>query len=201
MGELKGFVTAETNVPAARQLFYLNGYPLTDDSRTLQECGIHDGEMIALLVQPNNMPSQRGQRGQGGQSSRPGQQSSQDMIESNRRNFLADPRTLAHVRQQAPQLADAINDPVRFREQWEDMDREAREREQERHNQTRLLNEDPFNIDAQRRIEELIRQDRVMENLEHAYEYSPEGMWTSLNNTASMLTSYISLWPRHHAVH
>jgi len=33
---------------------------------------------------------------------------------------------------------------------------------------------DEFDVDAQRKIEEAIREERVMENLEHAMEYSPE---------------------------
>ncbi len=36
------------------------------------------------------------------------------------------------------------------------------------------LNADPFDIDAQQRIEEAIRQEAVLENLDHALEYSPE---------------------------
>ena len=36
------------------------------------------------------------------------------------------------------------------------------------------LNADPYDIDGQRRIEEAIRQQAVMENLEHDLEYSPE---------------------------
>ena len=37
-----------------------------------------------------------------------------------------------------------------------------------------LVNSDPFNVEAQKKIEEAIRQERVAENLEHAIEYSPE---------------------------
>ena len=37
-----------------------------------------------------------------------------------------------------------------------------------------LVNSDPFDVEAQKRIEERIRQDRVSENFEHAIEYNPE---------------------------
>lgn len=40
--------------------------------------------------------------------------------------------------------------------------------------QDELIDSDPFNVEAQRKIEESIRQERVAENLEHAIEYSPE---------------------------
>ena len=37
-----------------------------------------------------------------------------------------------------------------------------------------LQSSDPFDVEAQKRIEEAIRQERVAENMEHAMEYIPE---------------------------
>ena len=37
-----------------------------------------------------------------------------------------------------------------------------------------LLEADPFSLDAQRKIEEAIQHQAVLDNLEHALEYSPE---------------------------
>jgi len=52
----------------------------------------------------------------------------------------------------------------------------ARRADQERQRELEIarLNADPFDVEAQRKIEEAIRQEAVLENLEHAIEYSPE---------------------------
>jgi DNA damage-inducible protein 1 len=36
------------------------------------------------------------------------------------------------------------------------------------------LNADPFDVEAQQKIEEAIQHEAILENLEHAIEYSPE---------------------------
>ncbi|KAI7247631.1 hypothetical protein KC335_g18807, partial [Hortaea werneckii] len=91
-----------------------------------------------------------------------------------RLSILGNPAAMAQVREQRPALAEAINDSNRFREVWMEMIREDQDRERERMEQMRLLNEDPFNVEAQAKIEEMIRQEQVQNNLQFAYEHNPE---------------------------
>nr|OQO26296.1 hypothetical protein B0A51_04229 [Rachicladosporium sp. CCFEE 5018] len=180
IGDLKGFVNAETNIPQEQQHFYLNNVELQPDSKSLDDAGVKDGDMLAMLMRQqqtatgNGMGGQRrAQRAPQQQSSSPGRMRPEE-IETTRLSLLGNAGAMAQVREQRPALAEAINDPNRFREAWVEMERVDRDREEERLEQMRLLNEDPFNEDAQRKIEEMIRQQSVQENLQHAYEHNPE---------------------------
>lgn len=179
MQDLKAFVQGETNFPPQSQQLYLNGRPLNNDTQTLEAAGINDGEMLAMLIRRPGQPAQPAQGGrpaarpQGG-ARRRGEVNS-DELETVRLRFAGDPAAIANLHEQQPELASAVNDPNRWRELYTAMRQQEEERERERQNQIALLNEDPFNIEAQRKIEEMIRQDRVVENLQHAYENNPEG--------------------------
>lgn len=65
-------------------------------------------------------------------------------------------------------MAEAItnNDPHRFSQLL------AETRTQQR--QMEDLDRDPFNLEAQKKIEETIRMQAVMENMQNAMEHSPE---------------------------
>jgi len=189
--DLKAFVNAETQLPEQGQQFYLNNVPLQPDTKTLEEAGVKDGDMIALLMrQPqsqNSMGAQRRQpQQQQGQRRPPGDAAE---IETARLSILGNAGAMAQVREQRPALAEAINDPARFKEVWLEMIREDENRERERIEQMRLLNEDPFNVDAQRKIEEMIRQESVQQNLQHAYEHNPEGMSGCISPTPTIVLS------------
>ena len=77
--------------------------------------------------------------------------------------------------QTAPEILDAAqHNPARFA----DLIRQTRQRHMDAQSdadrERMLLEADPFSLDAQRKIEEAIQQQAVLDNLEHALEYSPE---------------------------
>lgn len=143
----------------------------------MDELEIIDGEMLAVHVRdtrsttgapaPPQRPQQQRQPQQGG---RP--QQDPEMI---RLQILGNPAMRQQVQNQNPQLAAALEDPSRFAQMLnESHDREQRER-LERQREIERLNENPFDVENQRKIEEMIRQERVMENLQNAMEHNPEG--------------------------
>lgn len=180
--DLKGFIEAETSQPAASQGIYLNGQPVANETQTLEEAGIRDGEMLAVVIRqarPARTPQPANQdRSTGRPTGGPDP-------EALRQQLLSDPRQIAGLRAQDPELAAAVMDPNAWRQAFISRQEQQQAAERERREQIAKLNEDPFNIEAQRKIEELIRQDRVVENLEKAYNENPEG--TSNGDSAYLL--------------
>lgn len=161
--DLKGFIEADTTLPAAAQSIYLNGQPVANETQTLEDAGIRDGEMLAVMIRRNPAPRSGGPR-----------VPAQPDPEGVRQHILMNPDAQNDLRRRDPELGAAINDPARWRDTFAMRQRQADEAERERQNQIALLNEDPFNVEAQRKIEDLIRQDRVVENLQKAYDENPE---------------------------
>ena len=139
--------------------------------------------MLAVVVSnPQTSQQARAPAGQAA-SSRTGAQAQQRRArpdptdaETLRQSYLNSPADLANLRHQLPLLGDAINDQARFKELWDEFQKRQKELQAQKERDIALLEADPFDVDAQRRIEELIRLERVDENLEQTREYHPEGM-------------------------
>jgi len=180
LADLKGYVNAETGVAPSRQEFYLNGQPVAGDTTTLVQAGVKDGETLYLLINPEEQAANPSRQAT---TMRPGSQPvlphnglpTPAQCEATRRSWLRDPKLLELMRKEDPELAAATNDPPRFREEFQKYFLAREERKREAENWMKLANEDPFNVEAQCKIEEIIRKDRVMENLQHALEHNPEG--------------------------
>lgn len=177
---LRSSIQAETTFHPSAQHLYHNGQLVTDNSKTLAELGVADGDMLALHVRDmrgsTTVPASGSGRSaeQGGARGAARQATEQDP-EMIRLQILGDPNLRGELARSRPDLVAALEDPQRFARLFADsLDRERRERA-ERHRQIQLLNADPFDPEAQAKIEEIIRQERVMENLQNAMEHNPEG--------------------------
>lgn len=170
---LRESIQGESNIPATSQHIYHNGRLINEDNKTMEELQIADGEMLAVHV--------RDMRGSTGVPDQPRRQQprrrqgNEQDPELIRLQVLGNPALRQQLLRQAPELAAAVEDPQRFAQIFRDsQDREQRER-LERQREIERLNDDPFNIENQKKIEEMIRQERVMENLQNAMEHNPEG--------------------------
>ena len=91
-----------------------------------------------------------------------------------RLQLLADPRVRSEAERVNPQLVAAINNPQQFAQIFRSTADRQEEARRARIREIEALNNDEFNPEAQARIEEMIRQQGVMENLQNAMEYNPE---------------------------
>lgn len=150
---------AESGVPVSEQSLHHNDRELTDPKKTMQEYGIPDNAMLLLRRKGANVG---------------GRQIEQD-AETMRLQILGNPELMRQLQQSQPELAAAAqSDPGRFAELLRHTAERHQEVELERQREIERLNLDPFDIEAQRKIEEHIRQQAVLENMEHALEFSPE---------------------------
>mmetsp|Transcript_19918 Transcript_19918/g.76301 ORF Transcript_19918/g.76301 Transcript_19918/m.76301 type:complete len:429 (+) Transcript_19918:14-1300(+) len=93
-----------------------------------------------------------------------------------RDQLLADPALLQRLLHSNPELATAVyNDDMPGLQRILD-EQHAKKLEAERQHQLRIqrLNENPFDVEAQKEIEEYIRRQNVAANMEHALEHNPE---------------------------
>lgn len=178
---LRESVQAEAGIPPAAQHIYHNGRLISDDTKTMEQLQIGDGDMLAVHVrdmrgstgppEPSGQAQSAVRQQQSAASTAAGAGNDTEML---RLQILGDPAVRQQLSRQHPELAAAVEDPAQFRRIFLDsQDRERREREM-RQREIERLNEDPFNVENQRRIEEMIRQERVMENLQNAMEHNPE---------------------------
>lgn len=171
VSDLKAVLEADTDVPSASQMLHFNGIPISNNSQTLGALGISDGEMMLMTTMPIPQAPRVAPR-TGGQRSAQDPQSDPEIL---RLQWLADPSLVEPWRQRAPALANAIHDPRVFREEFLKVLRRQKQAEREKQEAIEALNNDPFDVEAQKKIEEIIREGNVQANYEHAQDHTPEG--------------------------
>ncbi|KAL8950461.1 MAG: hypothetical protein Q9222_003501 [Ikaeria aurantiellina] len=180
IADLKAVIESDTRIASRAQVLYHSGQELQDDSTTLQLANVRQDDMLGLLVRndrsqprPSNRSSDRttgtNNRSQAGRG--PGSGPDPEMI---RLQALGNPGILNQIRAQNEALANAVHDPAKWSQVYDQMMRQQQEIEAQKQRELALLNADPFNVEAQEKIEEMIRQERVIENLQHAMDHTPE---------------------------
>ncbi|XP_043429766.1 regulatory solute carrier protein family 1 member 1 isoform X1 [Prionailurus bengalensis] len=192
----------ESGIPAAESQIVYAERPLTDNHRSLASYGLKDGDVVILRQKENadprppvqfpNLPridfrsiavpgtsGSRQRRPPGAQQSHssPGDIASSPQGLDNpallRDMLLANPHELSLLKERNPPLADALlsGDLEKFSRVLEGQQQDRARREQER---IRLFSADPFDLEAQAKIEEDIRQQNIEENMTIAMEEAPE---------------------------
>lgn len=178
---LKESLQAESRIPKNSQHIYHNGNLLADESKTLEELQIVDGDMLLLHVRDMSV-RQAGAPATGTSASRPRQAAPQQQSSSSsgdaetlRLQVLGDPILRQQISATNPALANAIDDSAAFGRQYQLLRDGEEQHKRQVAEQIARLNADPFDLEAQTRIEEMIREERVQENLQNAIEHNPEG--------------------------
>ncbi|KAI3476132.1 hypothetical protein L1887_62351 [Cichorium endivia] len=161
----------DSSIPVDHQQLLHRGKPLDDPKATLASCGVQNDDLLILRDRRNAASASTSTSANAGSRALSEEQAAEQI----RQQILANPQSLAQLRANNPQLADAaLNSPSRFLELVRSATQRGGGGGGGDYDSGLQDITDEFDIDAQRRIEENIRQQRVMENLEHAMEYSPE---------------------------
>jgi DNA damage-inducible protein 1 len=157
--DLKAVIESETDfgISANQMNLYHDGRLLHDDNQTLAQANVKDYDLITCQQKPSNdSPNSPGATGH--------LHGPQQLFNELRAN----PNVLQQLRRTQPELADAVqrNDMNAFMQYL--MNRMGSQRMQH-----------PGELDLldpriQRRIEENINMENVIDNMEHAYEHAPE---------------------------
>ncbi|XP_045404605.1 regulatory solute carrier protein family 1 member 1 isoform X1 [Lemur catta] len=192
----------ESGIPAAESQIVYAERPLTDNHRSLASYGLKDGDVVILRqkenadprppVQFSNLPridfssiavpgtsSPRQRQPPAAQQSHssPGEIASSPQGLDNpallRNMLLSNPHELSLLKERNPPLAEALlsGDLEKFTRVLVEQQQDRARREQER---IRLFSADPFDLEAQAKIEEDIRQQNIEENMTIAMEEAPE---------------------------
>ena len=170
VADLKGMIEGDSSIPANRQLIYHRNKVLNDNTQTLESVGITDED---ILVVHEFISESQGRAAQVLSSQQAGTRARDD-AETLRQSALSDPSIIQQLRLRRPELAEEVYDEQRFREVWNGLLRRQNEAERERERNIQELNNGPIDEETQKKIEEMIREGQVMENLEDAFQFTPE---------------------------
>ncbi|KAJ1906153.1 DNA damage-inducible protein 1 [Coemansia sp. IMI 209127] len=179
LGDLAALLELECNIPVDDQTITHNSVEISGADKTLNQLGFTAEDTLYLSNKKNNAALKRGWNSSGGSNTMPhpptGSQGISPQMEARRQNVLGSQQLMQQLSQTHPAIVQAAqNDPAEFSRLVVQLQEEQAHVEQARRREIENLNSNPFDIESQRRIEEMIRQENIMRNMEAALEYNPE---------------------------
>ncbi|CAI9772793.1 unnamed protein product [Fraxinus pennsylvanica] len=167
---LKALLEVETQVPLQQQQLLHNGREMRN-SEKLGALGVTDGDLVMMVSNASSSGARASPNEAGFNPD--GSAMNPSALQQQLRN---DSNAMAQLFQSDPELAQAIlgNDLNRLQDILRARNRQRGELRRQQDEEMALLYADPFDVEAQKKIEAAIRQKGIDENWAAALEYNPE---------------------------
>jgi len=159
INSLKEKISKIIKYPIDEIMLIYNGNPIKDDSKTIQQCTISDDDIVQLIRRPKASTQ-----------SAP-KYNSYELI---RLQLKSNKYKFNEITRRYPQLEKVINDPKGFEEEFKKIEKEVEERKRKELEELQFINDNPFDVEAQKKIENAIKKENVNRNYEYALEHHPE---------------------------
>ncbi|KAJ1730465.1 DNA damage-inducible protein 1 [Coemansia biformis] len=164
LGNLHALLELECEIPVARQVLLLNGRRLGGANESLSALGLKSNDALYIHDLQRHQPQ-----------SQPPAGATDPQLEAHRRQVLGNPQLMQQLAQTHPEIAEAArSNPQEFGRLVAQLRGQQQESARQQQMEMERLNADPYNVEAQQRIEEMIRQENIMRNMELALEHNPE---------------------------
>ncbi|KAJ2317498.1 DNA damage-inducible protein 1 [Coemansia sp. RSA 2704] len=176
LDDLHAVLEMDCNVSKDRLVLLHNGKPVTENKQ-LGELGFKADDTLHVFDKAQQQPA-RVAGGNSNSSNAGGNGSGSGLspqLEAHRQQVLGNPQLMRQLEQTHPDIAEAArSNPAEFGRLLMQLREQQEQAAQQQQQEMERLNADPFDVEAQQRIEEMIRQENIMRNMEVALEHNPE---------------------------